>query len=78
MKRGNFYASSVVTLKDVEHDAKTKELKLDITAENNVTYQTDFIATLTPDGNADKQRIGQRIFSSHSLSPSYRLKGNEI
>ena len=96
MKRGNFYASSGVTLKDVQYDEKTKELKLEITPEDNVTYRTEFIATLqsddtdhkhasddtdhkhAPDGMDDKQRVGQRVLSSDSLSPSYRLKGNEL
>ncbi len=79
MKRGDFYASSGVTLKDVQYDAKTKELKLNIAPEDNVNYQTEFIATFKPNTNhGDKQRIGQQVFSSNSLSPSYRLKGNEL
>ena len=78
MKRGDFYASSGVTLNDVQFDAKTKELKLEIAPQDNVTYQTEFIATLKPDGNTDKERVGQRVLSSNSLSPSYRMKGNEL
>lgn len=78
MKLGDFYASSGVTLSDVQYNARTKELQLDIAPDGNVTYQTDFIATLRPDGNDDKKRIGQRVFSSNSLTPSYRLKGNEL
>ena len=78
MKRGDFYASSGVTLNDVQFDAKTKELTLEIASEDNVTYQTEFIATLKSDGNSDKERVGQRVLSSNSLSPSYRMKGNEL
>lgn len=78
MKRGDFYASSGVTLTDVQFDAKTKELKLEIAPQDNVTYQTEFIATLKPDGNSDKERVGQRVLSSNSLSPSYRMKRNEL
>ena len=78
MKRGDFYASSGVTLKDVQYDAKTKELKLDIAPEDSVTFQTEFIATLKPDSTDNKDRIGKRVHVSKSLSPSYRLKGNEL
>lgn len=78
MKRGDFYASSGVTLNDVQFDAKTKELTLEIASEDNVTYQTEFIATLKSDGDSDKERVGQRVLSSNSLSPSYRMKGNEL
>ena len=78
MKQGDFYASSGVTLKDVVYDQATKELKLDIKPEKNVTFRTDFIATLQSKGTDDKQRIGQRVHSSSSLSPSYRMKGNEL
>ena len=78
MKQGDFYASSGVTLKDVVYDQATKELKLDIKPEKNVTFQTDFIATLESKGTDGKQRIGQKVHSSNSLSPSYRMKGNEL
>ena len=78
MKRGDFYASSGVTLKDVQYDAKTKVLKLGIAPEDNVTFQTEFIATLKPDSTDNKDRIGKRVHVSKSLSPSYRLKGNEL
>ena len=78
MKQGDFYASSGVTLKDVVYDQTTKELKLDIKPEKNVTFRTDFIATLQSNGTDGKQRIGQKVHSSNSLSPSYRMKGNEL
>ena len=78
MKQGDFYASSGVTLKDVVYDQATKELKLDIKPEKNVTFQTDFIATLESKGTDGKQRIGQKVHSSNSLSPSFRMKGNEL
>ncbi|MDA7874595.1 hypothetical protein N9B17_05450 [Rhodopirellula sp.] len=51
---------------------------MEIASEDNVTYQTEFIATLKSDGNSDKERVGQRVLSSNSLSPSYRMKGNEL
>jgi len=78
MKRGDFYASSGVTLEDVLFDSETKELKLTIKPEKNVAYQTDFIATLQPNGPDGKQRIGRRVHSSNSLSPAYCMKDNEL
>ena len=78
MKQGDFYASSGVTLKEVMYDQATKELKLDIKPEKNVTFQTDFIATLQSKGTDGKQRIGQKVHSSNSLSPSFRMQGNEL
>ena len=79
MKRGDFYAFSGVTLNDVHYDAQKKELKLDIAPKDKVTYQTDFISPLKPDGkNEDSERVGKRVYSSNSLSPSYPLNGNEL
>jgi len=44
MKAGSFYASSGVTLKDIAFDGKT--LRIEIQAEPNVAYTTQFIGTL--------------------------------
>ena len=77
MKRGDFYASSGVTLENVQFDPKTLTLKLDIQPEENVTYTTSFIATLKSEGS-DRERIGQQVHSSNDLSPSYQMKGNEL
>jgi hypothetical protein len=78
MKRGDFYASSGVTLNDVVFDSGKRELRLDIAADGDAAYETAFIATLKPDGSEDKDRIGKRVAVSKSLTPTYKMKGNEL
>jgi hypothetical protein len=45
MQRGDFYASSGVTLKDVQFDKASKTLKIKIAAEEGVSYTTQFLGT---------------------------------
>jgi len=45
MMRGDFYASSGVQLVDVQFDQSTKQLSIEIDAEEGVTYETRFIGT---------------------------------
>ncbi len=45
MHRGDFYASSGVTLKDVRFDQGTKTLSLEIDGAEGVTYTTTFLGT---------------------------------
>jgi hypothetical protein len=49
MKRGDFYASSGVTLQRVDFDAATGELALAIEPEADETYKTMFVASLKPE-----------------------------
>lgn len=49
MKKGDFYASSGVSLDDVQFNEETKTLSLDIQAKPDATYRTEFIATLKPE-----------------------------
>lgn len=93
MKKGQFYSSSGVELKDVSFDGKT--LKIQIKSESGVKYTTQFIGTLenydpksqpVTDANGKELRvtrkysdtIGQVLAESNSPNPSYTLKGNEI
>ncbi len=79
MKRGDFYASSGVSLDDVKYDAKSKTLSLKIQSEPDTTYQTEFIATLAKeDGLIDEHRIGVTVGTSGSLQPQYTLTGKEL
>jgi hypothetical protein len=76
MKRGDFYASSGVTLSDVKFDPAKKMLSLSIQAEKDATYTTHFIGTLEhPD---DDTRIGKVLSTSNELNPSYQMKGDEL
>ncbi len=45
MYRGDFYASSGVTLEEVEFDPERRELRLEIAAAEGVTCQTQFVGT---------------------------------
>jgi hypothetical protein len=45
MQRGDFYASSGVTLKEVRFDKDSKTLQIEIAAEEGVTYTTQFLGT---------------------------------
>ena len=78
MKRGDFYASSGVTLKDVQFDSKSRTLVIKIQPQPKTTFRTDFIATLKPDEKNKEERIGIRVASSDDLSPSYQMTGNEL
>jgi hypothetical protein len=93
MEAGDFYASSGVTLKDVQRGKD--RLALEIQPEPGVTYVTEFIGTrrgYDPKsepvlGEYDKpprvtrqysKDIGAVLAKTDSLSPSYTLKGDEI
>jgi predicted metal-dependent phosphoesterase TrpH len=58
IKAGAFYASSGVTLQDVQYDPQTKVLKLDIAAEDGVEYTTQFIGTKVGYNAASEPRTG--------------------
>ena len=76
MKRGDFYASSGVTLKDVQFDPATKTLSVAISPDDQATYTTQFIGTLEhPD---DDSRIGQVLATSTDLNPSYQMKSDQL
>ncbi|MCH1494601.1 MAG: hypothetical protein L7U72_05170 [Rubripirellula sp.] len=76
MKRGDFYASSGVTLKDVQFDAATKTLSVAISPDDQATYTTQFIGTLEhPD---DDSRIGQILATSTDLNPTYQMKSDQL
>ena len=57
IKAGDMYASSGVTLQDVQYDPQTKVLKLQIAAEDGVEYTTQFIGTKTGYDPASEPRV---------------------
>lgn len=78
MKRGDFYASSGVVLRDVSFDESTQTLTVDIAPKQSTSFRTDFVATLrAPEGKEHKQ-IGVVVATSETLVSKYRLKGNEL
>ena len=77
MKRGDFYASSGVTLHDVCFDSETKTLRVEIEPSGNAIYQTEFIATVTDEGSNEDQ-IGKRVAHTKGTSASYTMRGDEL
>ena len=92
IESGDYYCTSGVVLKDVRYSGK--DFSLMIQGEQDVTYRTQFIATMKDaplkgepivhgKGNViDVTRrysdaIGKVVAESTSLTPSYRLTGDE-
>lgn len=78
MKRGDFYASSGVTLSDVQFNKESQTLSLAIETEPDTSYKTKFIATLKKGDGVDEHRIGAVVATSESATPEYKLTGNEL
>ncbi|WP_164102752.1 CehA/McbA family metallohydrolase domain-containing protein [Candidatus Laterigemmans baculatus] len=80
IKRGDFYASSGVTLQSVEYDAESKTLTVEIDPVDGETYRTEFIASLAPEAGQEvaPEKIGATLASSDALRSSYTLTGNEL
>lgn len=74
MLRGDFYASTGVTLEDVMIDPRS--LSIDIRAEPGVTYTTEFIGALRSE---DGETPTTRIFKTSSEDPAvYEFTGSEL
>lgn len=77
MEQGDFYASSGVTLSDVQFDKGTRTLSIQIEPDGDATYQTDFVATLKSEASKE-DRIGVSMKSTTGLNPSYTMSGKEL
>jgi predicted metal-dependent phosphoesterase TrpH len=78
IKRGDCYASSGVTLKDVRYDATSKILEIEIAPDGDATYKTDFVGTLKgvdtssqdppplPKPKTPDEKIGGRVSRRYS------------
>lgn len=71
MMRGDFYASTGVSLEDIQWDGKTLSLK--IQPEPDVVYHTRFIGT-----RAGSRNAGEILSEQTGTEPSYTLQGNEF
>jgi hypothetical protein len=99
LERGDFYASTGVTLADVAYDKAEKRLSLRIEGEPGARYTTRFLGTRRgarvqgrPRVDKDGQpvettldyrseqgpQVGEVLAESEGLTPSYRLKGDEL
>ncbi len=77
MKRGDFYASSGVTLKSITFDPKTKTLSVEVDAEPDVQYTTEFISSMQTD-DPHETEIGAVVSKQTGEKVSYTMKGNEL
>lgn len=92
MKAGDFYASSGVTLADLQLDRAHATIKIDIQPVAGETYRTDFVATLAPEASTGEQpsqqplslggvkpeAVGIVVASTDKLHAEYRLTGKEL
>lgn len=82
MKRGDFYASSGVSLDDVQFNAEHQRLEIKIKAEPNVSYTTQFIGSrfTESDGtrSVEPEQIGVVLASQTGAEASYQLRGDEL
>ncbi len=80
MKRGDFYASSGVVLREVNFDADSKTLNIEVEPAEGATYTIEFVATLddAPSSDALPKTIGKVVATGSGTSASYKLQGNEL
>ena len=76
IQRGDFYASSGVTLLDVDFDETARELRIEIDAAAGESFMTEFIGTRLMDGV--QTQVGEVLARVEGNSPSYSLAGNEL
>ena len=82
MKRADFYASSGVTLSDVQFDKQSNTLSLQIKAEADATYETQFISSHPSELGIDKlpesDKIGVVVSTQSGTTPSYKLGDDDL
>jgi hypothetical protein len=77
MRRGDFYASSGVVIRDVRYDGR--RYTVDIEAEPETEYVTRFVGTLlAPDDEARPIAIGEVLSQTSDDPASYELRGDEL
>ncbi|MDG1050824.1 MAG: hypothetical protein P8M11_02485 [Planctomycetota bacterium] len=74
MNRGDFYASSGVTLKDLE--VSDEAYRLEVEADEGVTYRIRFIGTRQLDGALGT--VGEELAATDGPAAEYRFKGDEL
>lgn len=82
LKRADFYASSGVTLSDVQFSEETKTLSVTIEPQDGVKFETQFIGSMRSTdeegGLPTADQIGVVLGTSESLQPTYTLSGKEL
>ena len=78
MKRGDFYASSGVSLSDVRYDKETKTLSVEIDPVDGAEYSTQFIGTRRDSENHGHVHPGETLATVDGTKATYQLKGDEL
>jgi hypothetical protein len=83
LKRGDFYASSGVTLREVKYDAASKTITIDINPDGDATFTTNFVGTPKnfADGGKtplDSDAVGKTFKSVTGTTATYKLTGDEL
>ena len=81
MKRGDFYASTGVTLTEVDFDEQLQKLSVTVAAEESVTYEVRFIGTRKPakkDGPISPDQVGVTLKTAPGPVASYTFNGDEL
>jgi len=84
ISRGDFYASTGVTLSKLDYDPATGTLAVEVAPSQGVSYRIDFIGTMrgvNPKRNADgtySEEIGKVLKSVDGVSASYTFSGKEL
>ena len=76
LERGDFYASTGVTLRDVS--AHTDRLRIDIEPDAGATYRTYFIGTRRGTSLEQRAGIGEVFAEVDGTTAEYRLRGDEL
>jgi hypothetical protein len=74
IERGEFYASSGVSLRYATFSSKDRLLELEIEPGGDATFSTEFIGTLA----SDVREVGKTLATVPGLRPAYRLTGEEL
>ena len=87
LKRGDFYASSGVTLRDMSYDAATMTVSLEIEPDGGATFTTRFVGTPRNFGDGgngggktplDSADVGKTFATVEGTRASYKLTGDEL
>jgi hypothetical protein len=83
LQRGDFYASSGVTLRDAKYDPQSKTITIQIEPDGDATFTTNFVGTPKnfADGGKtplDSDAVGKTFASVTGTTATYKLTGGEL
>jgi hypothetical protein len=83
LQRGDFYASSGITLRDVKYDATSRTITIQIEPDSDAVFTTDFVGTpknYSSGGRTplDSDDVGTTFASVTGTTATYTLTGDEL